>query len=127
MGANQTNPVIGTHKPGDPQPRERVLNDTELVAIWRACKDDDYGRIVRLLILLGTRRQVGGMRWSELDLDAGTWARPKERSKNHHADTVALPQAALDILRAVPQRRAGSLVRRPRRWFHRLDRGQAQP
>ena len=32
------------------------LTDAELRAIWRACPDDDYGRIVRLLMLTGQRR-----------------------------------------------------------------------
>jgi hypothetical protein len=31
-----------------------------LRAIWRACADDDFGRIVRLLILTGCRREEIG-------------------------------------------------------------------
>jgi integrase len=104
-GWTTVNPVIGTRRPADPRARERVLTDAELAAIWNACGDDKHGRIVRLLILLGARRQeVGGMRWSELDLDAGTWTLPAERSKNHRAHTIALPAAALDIIKAVPRR-----------------------
>jgi integrase len=103
-GLVQLNPVIGTRQPARPQERDRVLADPEVVAIWRACGDDDYGRIIRLLILLGSRRQeIGGMRWSEINLDAGTWTLPKERAKNHHAHTIALPPAALAIIRSVPR------------------------
>ena len=48
--------------------RERTLSEDELVWIWRACGDDDHGRIVRLLILTGSRREeIGGLRCSELD------------------------------------------------------------
>ena len=66
------NPVDGTRKPQRAAARERVLSDHELRAIWNACGDDDHGRIVRLLILTGARRQeVGGMCWSELDLPTG--------------------------------------------------------
>jgi integrase len=98
------NPVDGSHRPADPTPRDRVLADAELVAIWNACGDDDYGRIVRLLILLGSRRaEVGGMAWSELDLEAGIWILPAERSKNGRPHTVALPPAALDIIKSVPR------------------------
>jgi integrase len=98
------NPVGGTYSPPNPVPRDRVLSNDELVAIWRACPDDDYGRIVRLLILLGSRRrEVGGMQWSELDLDAGTWTLPAARAKNNRAQTIALPPAALDIIRSVPR------------------------
>jgi integrase len=101
---NGANPVDGSHRPADPTPRDRVLTDPELVAIWKACGDDDAGRIVRLLILLGSRRQeVGGMRWSELDLDAGTWTLPAERSKNNRAHAITLPTAALAIIRSVPR------------------------
>src|SRR5262245_14145989 len=95
-----SNPVIGTRRPTEAPPRDRVLNDAELVAAWRACVDDDFGQIVRLLILLGSRRaEVGGMKWSELDLDAGTWTLPAARSKNHRPHTVALPPTALAIIR----------------------------
>ena len=45
------------------------MND-ELSLIWRHAGEGDYGAIVRLLILTGQRREeVGGMLWSEIDLD----------------------------------------------------------
>jgi integrase len=96
------NPVDGSHRPADPPPRDHVLTDAELVAVWSACGDDDHGRIVKLLMLLGSRRQeVGGMRWSEIDLDAGTWTLPAARSKNGRVHTIALPPAALVLISAV--------------------------
>src|SRR5262245_53406970 len=57
------NPVDGSHRPADPKPRERVLSDAELVAIWGVCDgDDDFSTIVKLLLLTGCRRQeVGGL------------------------------------------------------------------
>jgi integrase len=101
---NGANPVDGSHRPEDPRPRDRVLTDAELVAIWNACGEDDPGRIIRLLTLLGSRRQeASGMRWSELDLGAGTWSLPAERSKNHRAHTITLPPAALAIIEQVPR------------------------
>jgi integrase len=101
---NGANPVDGSHRPDDPTPRDRVLTDAELIAIWKACSDDNPGRIIRLLILLGSRRQeVGGMCWSELDLDAGTWTLPAERSKNGRCHTIALPPPALAIIQSVPR------------------------
>jgi integrase len=81
-----------------------VLSNAELVAIWNACGDDTPGRTIRLLILLGSRRQeVGGMRWSELDLDGGTWTLPAERSKNRRPHSITLPAPALDIIKSVPR------------------------
>jgi len=94
------NPVIGTRKPEDPKPRTRVLSDTELVATWNACGEDDFGYIVRLLVLLGKRPQeIGGMRKNEFDFEAGTWELPEERSKNHRAHMIHLPPPALRIVR----------------------------
>ena len=101
------NPVSGVHRPEDSTPGDHVPTVAELVAIWKACGDDDFGRIVRLLILLGNRRQeVGGMCWSELELDGSAgpvWTLPAERSKNHRALTVVLPETAAAILRSAPR------------------------
>src|SRR5262249_17741680 len=58
----------------------------------------------RLLIVLGARRtEIGGMRWSELDLNRGVWALPKERAKNGRAHSLPLPPLALSILESVPR------------------------
>jgi integrase len=105
MGYVEQNPVIGAVQPEDSKGRERVLSDTELAAVWRACGDDDYGRIIRLLILTGARRaEIGGLRFSELDPDAGTWTLPGERAKNGRTHTLPLPAVAWDIIAAVPHR-----------------------
>jgi integrase len=82
-----------------------VLSNAELVAVWNACDgDDDYGHIVRLLILTGARRQeIGGMQWTEFD-PVGNWTLPAARSKNKRQHVVALPPAALAIIVAVPRR-----------------------
>ena len=119
MGLVEQNPVIATIWPEDSKPRERVLSDDELATIWQACRDDDHGRIVRLLILLGARRQeVGGMRWSEIDPDAGTWTLPAERSKNGKAHQLPLLPMAFEIIKAVPHR-----VTRDHLFGFRADRG----
>jgi integrase len=99
------NPVDGSHRPDDPRPRERVLEDRELTAIWNACGgEDDMSRIMRLLILTGSRRQeVGGMTWSELSAE-GTWTLPAERSKNGREHKLALPPTASNIIASVPRR-----------------------
>jgi integrase len=104
MGLVEANPVINTIKPEDSEGRSRVLTDQELAAIWCACGDDDYGRIVRLLILLACRRrEIGGMCWSEVDLDLEQWTLPGSRSKNHEALTLPLMPMALEIIRTVPR------------------------
>ncbi len=98
------NPVHGTNRPEQPKSRERVLSDVELAEIWKACRDDDYGRILRLLILTAQRRdEVGGMQWSELDTAAEQWMLPSARTKNHREHVLPLVPAALTLL---PPRRA---------------------
>jgi hypothetical protein len=77
-GVLEANPIVGTNKPAKANVRDRVLTDPELAEVWAASSDDDhYGRIVRLLILTGQRRdEVGGMSEPELDLDEATWLLP---------------------------------------------------
>jgi integrase len=104
-GLCEANPVIGTNDPDPQTSRDRVLSDAELAAIWNNCGDDDFGRAVKLLMLTGCRRdEIGSLRWSEIDLDAGTLTIPAERSKNGKAHTLTLPPMAVDILRAIPRR-----------------------
>jgi integrase len=103
-GLVDSNPTIGTNAPKVPAPRERVLSDPELAAIWRACGDDQDGRVIRLLMLTAARRaEIGGMAWSEIDLDKGTWTLPASRAKNHRAHTLPLTQAAIEIITATPR------------------------
>jgi integrase len=98
MGAGQcqANPVIGTNKPKGGKQEKRVLSGDEIVAIWKACGDDDYGRCIKLLILTGCRRlEIGGMRWKEIADEMFTL--PAERSKNHRAHSLPM----LPMMRAV--------------------------
>jgi integrase len=104
-GMLDTNPVIGTNRPAEPPPRDRVLDDAELAAIWAAAGEDEYGKIIRLLILTAARRaEVAGLRWSELDLTTGTWSLPKERAKNKRSLLLPLPPLALEIINAIEVR-----------------------
>ncbi len=97
-GIVDANPVIGTNRQTDEKARDRVLSNAELVAIWKGCKDDDYGRIVRLLLLTAQRREeVGGVRRSEIA--DRTWSISSERTKNGLPHEVPLSDAARAIFR----------------------------
>jgi integrase len=92
------NPVMGTNKPVL-RSRDRVLSNEELAAIWRACPQDDYGRIVRLLMLTAQRRdEIARLRWSEIDLDRAMLVLPPERTKNHREHIIPLVPMALALL-----------------------------
>ena len=118
-GLAEANPTVGTAKPKEPPSRERTLSDQELLAVWQAAGDDDFGRIVKLLALTGQQRtEVGGMCWSEIDLAGSTWVIPKERAKNKREHKVPLAELALNVIRAVP-----TVVGRDLLFGARTDRG----
>jgi integrase len=104
-GLCDVNVVVATNDPAaGALPRDRVLTEAELATVWRACQDDDFGRIIRLLILTGCRRlEIGELKWSEIDFDRGTMTIAGARTKNHRALTLTLPPAAIDLLRATPR------------------------
>jgi integrase len=102
-GIAESNPTIGCYKPDSPKSRDRVLSDHELAAVWRASGAGEFGLIVKLLVLLGCRRkEVGGMAWSELDSERGTWTLPGSRAKNHREHVLPLPPLAWEIIETVP-------------------------
>jgi integrase len=104
-GLTTSNPTIGSISP-QTHSRDRVLSGDELAKIWKACGDDHYGKIVRLLILLGARRQeIGGLAHSECDLDGPqpSWTLPAARSKNGKAHKLPLMPMALAVIRSLPR------------------------
>lgn len=106
-GHIEFNVVCNTNKAIENGPRERVLTDIELGAIWRALEDDDHGAVMKLLILTGARREeIAGLRWAELRLDEAVIRLPKERTKNSRAHDIPLAPQALAMLKA--RRRNGS-------------------
>jgi integrase len=93
-GVVDVNPVIGTNKFAELKPRERVLADAELAAIWKALPADEYGVIVRLLVLTGQRREeIGGLRWSEVNLKKALVTLSGERTKNGKPHELPLSDA----------------------------------
>jgi len=106
------NPVFGTNKRDENDPRERSLSNAELAAVWLGATDSDYGRILKLLLLTGCRRsEIGDLKWSEIndarpDLPNGQHQieLPKTRTKNHQAHIVPLSDAAMSILASIERR-----------------------
>jgi integrase len=103
QGLVEANPVVGTNEPKRGPSRQRVLDDAELAAVWNEAGDDDFGKVVKLLILTGQRRnEVGGMAWGEIG--NGTWTIPAQRAKNGRAHTLPLSELSMRIVNSVPQR-----------------------
>jgi integrase len=104
-GLAEANPVIGTNAIKTDS-RERVLSDSELAAIWKAAPDNDYGRIVKLLLLTGQRRdEIGGLRWSEIDMDEKQITLPSSRTKNGLEHRLPLSGEALTVLQGITRHR----------------------
>lgn len=102
------NPAAGVPKPVNEfaRRRQRVLEDAELVDLWRVADriGHPFGPMVQLLILTGCRlREVAEAEWSEIDLKAHRWIIPPARAKNGEAHEVHLTAPALRILDALPR------------------------
>ncbi|TBB88096.1 tyrosine-type recombinase/integrase [Rhizobium ruizarguesonis] len=112
---------------GEKKPRQRVLNDDELMAFWRAAGrlGYPYGPLFRLLAITGQRKsEVAGARWIEfhpdlvqmlrkkmsdgaidwakVDKALKVWTVPPERFKSDAANLVPLTDDALAVLEALP-------------------------
>jgi integrase len=88
--------------------RTNVIDDADLALLWKAAADEvgyPFGTIFQLLTLTAQRRgEVCGMRWDELDLDAGLWNISGARTKNAQRHTVPLTPAVLEILEGLARR-----------------------
>jgi integrase len=104
-GYIDSNPCAFTNKALEAGPRTRLLNDEEITAIWNSLLEDQYGTVLKLLLLLGLRRdEIASLRWSEVNLDAATITLPPERTKNRREHVVPLSEPARALLAAQPRR-----------------------
>jgi integrase len=96
----ESDPAAHVARPAPEAKRDRVLAEAELRAVWHAADPaTGYGAIVRLLVLLGQRREeVGGIGWSEVDLERALWRLPGARAKNGQEHEVPLPRQAVAVL-----------------------------
>jgi integrase len=96
-------------------PRDRVLTDDELRALWAGlhAHPGAPSDAVKLRLLLGQRgAETAGMHWREIDLDAALWTIPRPRTKTQkRAHVVPLPASALGLVTA---RRAAVAPDEPR-------------
>ena len=83
-------------------PRERVLTDDELRALWAGLdtRPGAASDALRLRLLTGQRgeHEIAPMTWAELDLEAGVWAIPAARTKNGRPHLVPLATEARALL-----------------------------
>lgn len=112
---------------GEKKPRQRVLNDDEIAAFWRATGrlGYPYGPLFRLLAITGQRKSEvaearwiefhpdvvrmlrekkpdGGIDWTKIDKGLKVWIVPPERFKSDAANLVPLTDHALAVLETLP-------------------------
>ena len=95
----EANPAHGIRKRGKETQRERVMSNGELNAFWCALTNQPTDRALKLLLLLGQRRDEVG-RASSDELQANTWSIPggmNGRTKNKLPHTVPLSPLALEL------------------------------
>lgn len=110
-GLCDSNAVTRTNKTSPDKERERTLTDAELAAVWKAAPDNQYGTILKLLVLTAARRdEIGSMRWTEIDMKAKLLRLPGERTKNGRAHDVPLSAIAMEIIESVGKREGRELV-----------------
>jgi integrase len=63
-----------------------------------------------ILLTLARREEATGTRWREIDLTAGTWTVPHERTKNAEPHTVPLSRQATALLRTLGPGAADELI-----------------
>ena len=96
----ETNPCKGIERNKEHH-RRRYLSGDELgrlVAVLAEHPDRQVANAVRMLLLTGARRgEVLSMRWSDVDLGAGTWSKPASSTKQnqHHEVPLSAPARAL--------------------------------
>ncbi|MGV8838697.1 MAG: tyrosine-type recombinase/integrase [Bauldia sp.] len=112
-GYIESSPMADALKPGVEVVRTRWHDDEKEVGdLWHAFESMPwpFGRIYQLLLLTGARREeIGGLLWSEIDLEQRRIVKPGKRTKRlpkhaHIDNIIPLSAAALAIIEKLPRR-----------------------
>lgn len=109
------NPTVALKKINAGRPRERVLDDDELRALWQRLGTP--GRLsleirdaLKLQLLLGVRiGEALGAACAEFELERQVWTIPAVRTKGNREHRLPLPPLALGIIRQALGRANGRL------------------
>ncbi|MGI9482459.1 MAG: tyrosine-type recombinase/integrase [Hyphomicrobiales bacterium] len=108
-GLAEQNPAHKIPLPGGrEQPRDRILSNDEINAIWKSC-ENSFGAIVKIALLTGQRRgSIAHMRWTDVDFKKSSWTGPAVNMKQKRPHELPLSTQALAVLSALP--RSGEYV-----------------
>ncbi len=105
------NPCQRIKKIGVERRRERVLNDDEIRAVWKAFEQETPRMCAHFRLRLLTLQrggEISRMRWPDLDLRSSWWTIPPEFSKNGLAHRVPLSSPAKEIVESMQSIADGS-------------------
>jgi len=100
----EASPAASVKRPAKEVKRDRVLTNSEILAVWQACGGlGAFGRAFRFMLATAQRRsEVGEMSWSELDRTQRLWTLSRERTKADRAHEVPLSDLAMVIIEECP-------------------------
>ena len=100
----EASPAASVKRPSKEVKRDRVLTNSEILAVWQACGGlGAFGRAFRFMLATGQRRsEVGEMSWAELDRTQRLWTLSRERTKADRAHEVPLSDLAMVIIEECP-------------------------
>jgi integrase len=100
---NYTSPIVKGMRRHKSTPRDRILSDDEIRALWTALDDFSiFGPLVKLCLLTAQRsRKVASMQWG--DVEEGVWSIPQENREKGTAKALRLSTLARRILEAQPR------------------------
>lgn len=115
VGANPASAFSVSDAGGVEQSKDRALSIEELTKVFEVFREnkDSFARenylACALLVTLGVRKsELTEASWQEIDLEAGIWDLPKERSKSGVGIRIPLPELCITWLKELQIRAAGS-------------------
>lgn len=99
------NPCLQVRAPSPENERDRVLNEAELRAVWKAFETlgKPMGQAFKLQLLTAQRSgEIATMAWADVEMASSWWTIPAEKSKNglaHRVPLSAMARAVLEEMR----------------------------
>jgi integrase len=99
---NYISPIVRGMRRHKSKPRDRILSDDEIRAVWNAVSDTkNFGPIVKLCLSTAQRsRKIASMRWA--DVENGVWRIPQDDREKGTAKALQLSTLARAIIESQP-------------------------
>jgi integrase len=100
---NYTSPIVKGMRRHKSNPRDRILSDDEIRALWTALEDFRvFGPIAKLCMLTGQRsRKIADMKWA--DYENGVWKISQKEREKGTAKVLKLSPLACQLIEQQPR------------------------